>query len=119
MWDVVNEALADGDEGYLRESIYSRTNRDDFIDTAFRTAREQDPDALLIYNDYNCHFPGKRKKLIRLLTELKDRGVPWMPTGCRDILNLVMTPLPSFAIRSTHCVSWIFKWWFRSWTSTW
>ncbi|MEP4685794.1 MAG: endo-1,4-beta-xylanase, partial [Rhodopirellula bahusiensis] len=30
----------------------------------------------LIYNDYNCHFPDKRKKLIRLLTELKARGVP-------------------------------------------
>lgn len=76
MWDVVNEALADGDEGYLRESVYSTTAGIDFIETAFRTARKHDPDALLIYNDYNCHFPGKRKKLIRLLTELKERGVP-------------------------------------------
>jgi GH35 family endo-1,4-beta-xylanase len=76
MWDVVNEALADGDEGFLRDSVYSRTTGTDFIDTAFRTARENDPDALLIYNDYNCHFPGKRTKLIKLLTELKDRGVP-------------------------------------------
>lgn len=76
MWDVVNEALADGDEGYLRESVYSTTTGIDFIETAFRTARKHDPSALLIYNDYNCHFPGKRKKLIRLLTELKQRGVP-------------------------------------------
>lgn len=76
MWDVVNEALADGDDGYLRESVYSTTTGIDFIETAFRTARKHDPNALLIYNDYNCHFPGKRKKLIRLLTELKERGVP-------------------------------------------
>ncbi len=76
MWDVVNEALADGDDGYLRESVYSTTTGIDFIETAFRTARQHDPDALLIYNDYNCHFPGKRKKLIRLLSELKQRGVP-------------------------------------------
>lgn len=76
MWDVVNEALADGETGYLRESVYSKTTGIDFIETAFRTARQHDPDALLIYNDYNCHFPGKRKKLIRLLTELKQRGVP-------------------------------------------
>lgn len=76
MWDVVNEALSDGDDGYLRDSIYSRTTGIEFIDSAFRTARQHDPDALLIYNDYNCHFPGKRKKLIRLLTELKERGVP-------------------------------------------
>lgn len=76
MWDVVNEALADGADGYLRESIYSRTCGIDFIETAFRAARKHDPDALLIYNDYNCHFPDKRQKLIRLLTELKERGVP-------------------------------------------
>ncbi|TWU03007.1 endo-1,4-beta-xylanase [Stieleria varia] len=76
MWDVVNEALADGEDGYLRESVYSTTTGIDFIETAFRAARKHDPDALLIYNDYNCHFPGKRKKLIRLLGELKERGVP-------------------------------------------
>ena len=76
MWDVVNEALADGDRDYLRDSVYSRTTGIDFIETAFRTARKHDPDALLIYNDYNCHFSNKRKKLIRLLTELKERGVP-------------------------------------------
>lgn len=76
MWDVVNEALADGSDGYLRDSVYSRTCGIDFIETAFRSARKQDPDALLIYNDYNCHFPDKRQKLIRLLTELKERGVP-------------------------------------------
>jgi GH35 family endo-1,4-beta-xylanase/acetyl esterase/lipase len=76
MWDVVNEALSDGDEGFLRDSIYTRTCGIDFIETAFRTAREHDPDALLIYNDYNGHFPNKRKKLIKLLKELKQRGVP-------------------------------------------
>ncbi len=76
MWDVVNEALADGADGYLRDSVYSRTTGIDFIETAFRTARAKDPDALLIYNDYNCHFPEKRQKLIRLLKELNARGVP-------------------------------------------
>lgn len=76
MWDVVNEVLADGGEGYLRDSIYTRTAGIEFIDAAFHAAKKNDPDALLIYNDYNCHFPEKREKLIRLLTGLKDRGVP-------------------------------------------
>lgn len=76
MWDVVNEALSDGSEGYLRDSVYSRVTGIEFIEMAFHTARKNDPDAILIYNDYNCHFPEKRKKLIRLLTELKERGVP-------------------------------------------
>jgi GH35 family endo-1,4-beta-xylanase len=76
MWDVVNEALADSGEALLRDSVYARTTGIDFIATAFRAAREHDPDALLIYNDYNCHKPGKREKLLELLTQLQQQGVP-------------------------------------------
>lgn len=88
MWDVVNEALADGDDGYLRDSIYTKTTGIDFIETAFRAAHAKDPDALLIYNDYNCHYPNKRKKLIRLLSELKARGVPVHAYGMQGHFEL-------------------------------
>ena len=64
MWDVVNEAIGDGDDDLLRDSVYSRTTGMDFIVTAFKAAQAKDPDALLIYNDYNGHKPGKREKLI-------------------------------------------------------
>jgi GH35 family endo-1,4-beta-xylanase len=76
MWDVVNEALSDGDDGILRVSVYSRTTGIDFIVAAFEAARAKDPDALLIYNDYNDHMPAKRKKVIELLRQLKQRGAP-------------------------------------------
>ncbi len=76
MWDVVNEAVGDGNEPMLRDSVYSRTTGLDFIDTAFRTARAKDPTALLIYNDYNEYRPGKREKVIELLRQLKERGTP-------------------------------------------
>ncbi|MFH5806354.1 endo-1,4-beta-xylanase [Alienimonas sp. DA493] len=77
MWDVVNEALAEGeDEGLLRDSVYSRTTGVDFLVAAFKAARAADPDALLIYNDYNGHKPGKREKLLELLRTLKERGAP-------------------------------------------
>lgn len=75
-WDVVNEAIGDSNDGLLRDSVYSRTTGMDFIVTAFKTARAHDPDALLIYNDYNGHKPGKREKLIELLTKLKAAGAP-------------------------------------------
>ena len=75
-WDVVNEAIGDNHEGLLRDSVYSRTTGMDFIVAAFKAARAKDPDALLIYNDYNGHFPKKRKKLIELLTKLKAKGAP-------------------------------------------
>ncbi len=76
MWDVVNEAIGDSNEGLLRDSVYSRSTGMDFIVTAFKAARAADPDALLIYNDYNGHKPGKREKLIELLTKLKAAGAP-------------------------------------------
>jgi GH35 family endo-1,4-beta-xylanase len=74
MWDVVNEAIGDGNEGLLRDSVYSRTTGIDFVVTAFKAARAKDPHAILIYNDYNGHKPGKREKLIELLTQLKQKG---------------------------------------------
>ena len=40
-WDVVNEAIGDGNEGLLRDSVYSRTTGIDFIVTAFKTARQR------------------------------------------------------------------------------
>lgn len=76
MWDVVNEAIADGGDGLLRDSVYSRTTGIEFIVTAFKAARAKDPDALLIYNDYNDHKPDRRKKVIELLTQLKQKGAP-------------------------------------------
>jgi endo-1,4-beta-xylanase len=46
MWDVVNEAIGDGNDGLLRDSIYSRTTGIDFIVKAFQATRAKDPDAL-------------------------------------------------------------------------
>ncbi len=73
MWDVVNEALADGPEEYLRESGWSRATGEEFIVKAFEYADAADPDAMLIYNDYRCDTEGKRNKLIRLARMLKSR----------------------------------------------
>ena len=94
MWDVVNEAIADGGEDLLRDSIYSRTCGIDFIVTAFKAARAKDPDALLIYNDYNGHKPGKREKLIELLTQLKQRGAPVDAYGMQGHFELGDDSIP-------------------------
>jgi GH35 family endo-1,4-beta-xylanase len=93
-WDVVNEAVADGGEELLRDSVYSRTTGLDFIVTAFKAARASDPDALLIYNDYNGHKPGKREKLIELLTELKQRGAPVDAYGMQGHFELGDDSIP-------------------------
>ncbi|TWT86949.1 Endo-1,4-beta-xylanase B [Pseudobythopirellula maris] len=94
MWDVVNEAIGDGKDGLLRDSVFSRTSGVDYIVTAFQTARANDPDALLIYNDYNGHKPAKRKKLLELLALLKENGAPVDAYGMQGHFELGDDSLP-------------------------
>ncbi|MBN2138262.1 MAG: endo-1,4-beta-xylanase, partial [Sedimentisphaerales bacterium] len=74
-WDVVNEALAD-DENFIRPSSYLSVIGEDFIAKAFEYARAADPEAMLIYNDYNLFFENKQTKLKRLLEYFEDHKTP-------------------------------------------
>lgn len=75
-WDVVNEALSDGGPDPLRDSPWKEIIGPDFIDHAFRFAKEADPTAELYYNDYGLEDPRKRANCVKLLRGLLDRGVP-------------------------------------------
>jgi endo-1,4-beta-xylanase len=90
-WDVVNEALDDG-TNFLRPSKWLSTLGDDFIVKAFQFAREADPDAVLIYNDYNVELPGKRAKLLRLLHTLKENHAPIQAVGIQGHFELNTVP---------------------------
>ena len=79
-WDVVNEALDDG-EPYLRPSRWLSIAGPEFVAEAFRCAREADPGALLVYNDYNVELPGKREKLLRLVRGLREANIPLDAVG--------------------------------------
>ena len=80
-WDVVNEAISDRPDEYLRNSLWYKICGEDYIAKAFRFAHEADPDAILLYNDYNEINPVKREKIIRLLTSLIKAGVPIHAVG--------------------------------------
>ena len=74
-WHVVNEAISDDADQYLRDTPALRSIGDDYVVQAFKIARETMPDAKLIYNDYNIEDPAKLEKTLRLLGELKAAGV--------------------------------------------
>ena len=90
-WDVANEALSDGDE-FLRQSKWQSLIGDDGVEQAFRFAHEANPEARLVYNDYSIESPKKRAKLLRLLREFKDRGVPIHVVGIQGHWELDCVP---------------------------
>jgi endo-1,4-beta-xylanase len=82
-WDVVNEAVlvTDGRADGLRKSVWLEMVGDDYIEVAFKTARNADPQALLTYNDYGIEEESaaaeqKRQAVLVLLRRMKARGVP-------------------------------------------
>jgi endo-1,4-beta-xylanase len=93
VWDVVNEAIADGGTNILRNSLWLQIIGPDFIAKAFEYAHEADPDAILRYNDYSLENPTKRRKLIALIKSLQGQHVPVMAIGSQTHVSVLS---PSF-----------------------
>ena len=75
-WDVVNEVIETNDPDGMRASDWYKIAGTDFIETAFRAAREAGgPDARLYINDYGTDIPAKRDRLYELVKEMLDKGV--------------------------------------------
>jgi endo-1,4-beta-xylanase len=88
-WDVVNEAIADNPNEFLRNSDWYKICGEDFIAEAFRYAHAADPSAVLFYNDYNTERPEKMERIYKLLKKLKDAKVPIDAVGLQGHWSLV------------------------------
>lgn len=85
-WDVVNEAVDEGN-GW-RRSEWLNIIGEDYMEHAFRLARAADPNAKLLYNDYNMHNPDKRAFLVGVLQDYLERGVPIDGVGLQGHVGL-------------------------------
>lgn len=88
-WDVVNEAVSDNaEEPVIRQAPWLAAIGDDYVEYAFRFAREADPAAKLYYNDYNECDPVKSRKIYDLVKSLIDRGIPVDGIGMQGHWNI-------------------------------
>ena len=90
-WDVVNEAVLpkDGRPDGLRNSPWMELLGPDYIEIAFRTARQADPAALLTYNEYGVEYDNdedeeRRTITLQLLRRLKAANVPLDAVGIQS-----------------------------------
>jgi endo-1,4-beta-xylanase len=92
-WDVVNEVISsetDRPDG-LRKSKFLELLGPGYLDTAFHAARDADPKALLVINDYNIeynvdHNERKRRSLLALIDGFKQRNTPIDAVGIQSHL---------------------------------
>ena len=72
-WDVVNEAVED--DGSLRKTKWLEIIGPDYVQKAFEFAHDADPNAELYYNDFNMWKKGKVEGVVRLVGDLKSKGI--------------------------------------------
>ena len=72
-WDVVNEAF--NEDGSLRESVFYKFLGRNYIEKAFKLAHKADPNAELIYNDYNLYKKEKRDGVIKMVKQMQSKGI--------------------------------------------
>lgn len=85
-WDVVNEAILD--DGTYRKSKFYEILGEEFIPLAFQYAHEADPDAELYYNDFNMSYETRRATVVKLIKDLKARGLRIDAVGMQAHMGL-------------------------------
>src|SRR3984893_7386935 len=104
-WDVVNEPVEpkDGRPDGLRTGVFLEMFGPDYLDLAYRTARETDPAARLVVNEYDVELDtpeqeARRRALLRLLERMQRSGTPVDAVGVQAHLSCVGGP-PFSAVR--------------------
>lgn len=74
-WDVVNEAADVNQPDGIQNNLWKQIIGPDYIEYAFRYAREANPNLKLFYNDYDTEVPERRAAIISFLTPLVQEGL--------------------------------------------
>jgi endo-1,4-beta-xylanase len=98
-WDVVNEPIEpkDGRPDGLRTGVFLEMFGPDYLDLAYRTARETDPAARLVVNEYDVELDTpeqevRRTTLLNLLERMRRSGTPVDAVGVQAHLSCAGAP---------------------------
>jgi endo-1,4-beta-xylanase len=93
-WDVVNEPIEpkDGRPDGLRTAVFLETLGPEYLDLAYRVARETDPSARLVVNEYDVELDTpdqetRRTTLLSLLERMQRSGTPVDAVGIQAHLS--------------------------------
>jgi endo-1,4-beta-xylanase len=81
-WDVVNEAwqtpnMTGAGPATIYNDVFFQTMGAGYIDTAFKAARQADPNVLLFYNDFSIEGMGdKATAVYNMVASMLQRGIP-------------------------------------------
>ena len=75
-WDVINEAIEDRTDQYLRQTKWKEVLGDNYIHEVFCLVKDNLPNCQLFYNDYNEYMPSKKDKIVKMVKEQLAQGTP-------------------------------------------
>jgi endo-1,4-beta-xylanase len=93
-WDVLNEAIED--DGSWRKTKFYNIIGEEYIELAFQFAHEADPEADLYYNDYSMAHEGRRNTVVKMVNNLKSKGIKIDGVGMQGHMDLVFPKLEDF-----------------------
>ena len=98
-WDVVNEPIEpkDGRPDGLRTAVFLETLGPEYLDLAYHTARDADPNARLVVNEYDVELDApeqeaRRVALLHLLEGMRRSGTPVDAVGIQAHLTAAGGP---------------------------
>ena len=98
-WDVVNEPIEpkDGRPDGLRTAVFLETLGPEYLDLAYRTARDADPNARIVVNEYDVELDApeqeaRRIALLHLLEGMRRSGTPVDAVGIQAHLTAAGGP---------------------------
>jgi endo-1,4-beta-xylanase len=104
-WDVVNEPIDPTQSDCLEHGPFYQVLGASYIDIAFKAAKQYAPAGTKLFiNDYSTTDPTKLACLVKVVRELRDRGVPVDAIG-HEMHNAINYPTPESMAQAVDTVA--------------